>query len=177
MTQSDSFDDEVRLQLENMLERWTPSDVEPFNATSWTNLISIAIGDGALDIGHVMNVTQDDRDMAIKVLRMALEAATTRRKDGLLGRIRERLGAASPDPIEFYKRLAQTLPPVPTREHVADHQGIPVYMTPEDPDRLPRHEALAALVLERCEQNPGVKPSAEDISGMLKAVGMRGRES
>lgn len=173
MCPADDFDDEIRSQIRNALESWEPSDVDKWNATSWANLVSIVTGAGAVDIGHVMDVTRADRDLAAELLRKALEAAAVRRRDGLLGRIREKLGAAPPDPIAFYRDRIAALPPKPARKLVSDINGVPFYEGTEDPARLERHEVLAALVLERHERDPDTTPSQEEVARMVGSVGIR----
>lgn len=158
-----NFDDVIRKDLADTLENWRPSDVSSFNGTSWMNLISIAIGDGSTDADHKMAVTNEDRRVATRLLRKALEAAAERRGGS----------ASTGDPVAFYGILGTKLPPPPAvHEPTVTPWGSRVARVDEDPARLERHEVLAAIVLEACEKDSEWRPTKDEALGALKKVGL-----
>lgn len=175
-----SFSETIRGQVKDALRKWKPSDVEVFNGSSWMNLISLVIGAGQLDCDAKVEVTAEDRKTAAKLLRKALEAAATNRGGvvGVVKRIRKKLKGEPFDVIAFYKARIPDLPPhvesKPTGYHpLPDGRRIPVAVAQPDPAWLERHEALAALVLERFEADPDWKPTEEEGVAATKLVGIR----
>jgi hypothetical protein len=168
-----SFADVIREQIRDGLKKWRPSDVEKFNGSSWMNLISLVIGDGSLDCDAKIEVLPDDRVVAARFLRKALEAAAVRRRGGVVERVREMIGAEMPDAVAFYKARLLKLPAKVPSKPRGFYNGVRVMEAQPDPAHLERHEVLAAFVLEAFEENPNWKPTQDEILAWVEKVGIR----